>query len=350
MSGPWDKLQLFAKEYAEKHNTDFAVYLGDMRRPSDNWLIEACKRRRRRKNLILVLGTRGGDANVAYRIGRAFQKFYKIEERTHAGEGPEFTIFIPMQCKSAGTILATSATKLVMSHHAELGPIDVQLRNPSEVGERTSGLTPIQALDTLKLHSKSFFVDHFNKLRFDENLAFSTKMAAEIASGLTVGLLGPLYQQVDPIRLGEVERSLKISGDYTERLTSHPTASNLNDDAVAKLLGGYPSHGFVIDIKEAKELFKRVDEPDGDLSELVTDEHQGFIDWLIQSQENPIAAFLSDEPPVETVETVEEKNENPSGDGAGAKGKGESKVRKNDDAKEGATETAAAGSSRAAAE
>ena len=255
-----------------------------------------------------------------------------------------------MLCKSAGTILATSATKLVMSLHAELGPIDVQLRNPSEVGERTSGLTPIQALDTLKLHSKSFFVDHFNKLRFDENLAFSTKMAAEIASGLTVGLLGPLYQQVDPIRLGKVERSLKISGDYTERLTSHPSASNLNDDAVAKLLGGYPSHGFVIDTKEAKELFKRVDEPDSHLSELVTEEYNRFFDWLIQNQETPVAAFLSDEPPVEPVEPVEEKDEKSSGDGAGAKGKGEPKVRKNDDTKERTTETAAAGSTRAAAE
>ena len=346
MSSPWSNLNLFAKTYAEEHDTDFVVYFGDMRRPSDKWLIEQCQRRRRRKNVILVLGTRGGDAGVAYRIGRAFQKLYRTEERTHADKGPEFTIFIPTLCKSAGTILATSATKLVMSYLAELGPIDVQLRNPSEVGEITSGLTPIQALDTLKLHSKSFFVDHFNQLRFDENLAFSTKMAAEIASGLTVGLLGPLYAQLDPIRLGQVERSLKISADYTERLTSHPTASNLKEDAVVRLLGGYPSHGFVIDIKEAKELFKRVDEPDSNLSELVTEEYRNFIDWLILQPENPVAVFLSDEP----TEQAEEQNEKHSGIGAKAKGKGEPKVRKDDDAKEGAAETAAADSTSTAAE
>ena len=125
MSNPWEKLGSFAKKYAEEHDTDFAVYFGNMLRPSDKWLIEEGQRRKRRTNVLLVLATYGGDASVAYRIGRAFQKLYKTEERTHANEGPEFTIFIPTLCKSAGTILATAATKIVMSNLAELGPIDV---------------------------------------------------------------------------------------------------------------------------------------------------------------------------------------------------------------------------------
>ena len=168
-------------------------------------------------------------------------------------------------------------------------------------------------------------------------------MAAEISSGLTVGLLGPLYQQLDPIRLGEVERSLKISGDYTERLTSHQSSSNLKEGAVARLLGSYPSHGFVIDTKEARELFKRVEEPDSNLLEIATDEYRNFIDWLIQEQETPLALFLSDEP-------KEELDAEHSRDSAKAEGEGKSEIREDDDAEEGIPETAAADTDRQAAE
>lgn len=113
-------------------------------------------------------------------------------------------------CKSAGTILALGADKLVISERAEFGPIDVQLRKPEEVGERTSGLTPIQALGVLENHSITVFKRYFRDLRFRE-YSFSTKMAADIATNITIGLLSPLYQQIDPIRLAEVERSLRIA-------------------------------------------------------------------------------------------------------------------------------------------
>lgn len=343
MSSPLDQLGLIANTYAEENDTDVAVYFGDIVRPHDEFLIEACRQRRRRTNILLMLATRGGDASVAYRLGRAFQKLYKVEERTHEGRGPEFTIYIPTLCKSAGTIMATAATKIVMSDFAELGPIDVQLRNPLEVGERTSGLTPIQALESLKRHSKSLFVEHFKQLRFDESLTFSTKMAADVASGLTVGLLSPMYEQVDPIRLAEVERSLKISGDYTERLTDLQVASNLKEGAVARLLGKYPSHGFVIDTREAKELFKRVEEPDNLLAEVITEDIRLFTNWLVDSDRGPLTVFLSDEP--------EEKDDaEHSGESAQTDGGGKPEVREEDDSKDRAQGATTDSTTREAAE
>ncbi len=308
-----------------------------MTRPADEWLIDACRKRRLRQNIMLILATRGGDASVAYRIGRAFQKIYKITERKQGdNDGPEFIIFIPTLCKSAGTILATAATKIVMSDFAELGPIEVQLRNPAEVGERTSSLAPVQALDSLKRQSKSLFEEHFKQLRFNEALSFSTKMAAEIASKLTVGLLSPIYSQVDPIRLAEVERSLKISGDYSERLAGLQNASNLKEGAAERLLGGYPSHGFVIDAQEAKELFNRVDEPNAELLQLLTNEYRWITKIFLESDSSPYAHFLSDEPD-EPDEPGAQKEQNDGGhtrESAEGKGKAKSKVRKNGDAKE----------------
>ena len=189
------KFSGLVQKFSNEKDTDFAVYFGEMMRPRDVDLIRQCQPLRLRKNLMLMLVTNGGDASVAYRIGRAFQKFYRLDERTVDGDGkakgPKFTLFIPNLCKSAGTILAAAATDLIMSDLAELGPIDVQLRNPSEVSERTSGLTPVQAIESLERHSKSLFLAHFEQLRFDDSLTFSTKMAAEIATELTVA-----YRQV----------------------------------------------------------------------------------------------------------------------------------------------------------
>src|SRR5260370_20038582 len=178
------------------NDSDLIVYWGDLRADYEYVLRNLAKRRRRR-NCVLWLTTRGGDPNTAYRIARTLQRFYKTRVE-----------IVSNICKSAGTIVATGSDKLYMTDDAELGPIDVQLRKPDEVGERTSGLTPIQALGGLETHSLNLFRKYFRILRFDEELSFSTKMAAEIATNVTTGLFTSLYEQIDPIRLAEVERSL----------------------------------------------------------------------------------------------------------------------------------------------
>ncbi len=178
-----------------------------------------------------------------------------------------------------------------MTETAELGPIDVQLRKPDEVGERTSGLTPVQALLFLEERSTTLFKRHFKSLRFSDDLGFSTKMAAETATNITSGLLGPIYQQIDPIRLAEVDRSLKVASEYGERLAK----SNLKPGALEKLLAGYPSHSFVIDQDEAKELFKVVEEPTPELRELA-EVYDNLADWY-ETQPVPYCFWLTGEPP-----------------------------------------------------
>lgn len=178
-----------------------------------------------------------------------------------------------------------------MSETAELGPIDVQLRKQDEVGERTSGLTPIQAIQVLETQSVKLFDRHFRELRNPENLGFSTKMAAHIASQLTIGLLTAVYQQIDPIRLAEVDRSLKISGDYGFRLAKN---GNLQDGAIEKLLAKYPSHGFVIDRSEAAELFSTVERPDSELLQIADFLHP-IAEWTLD-QEGGFVVLLCNEP------------------------------------------------------
>jgi hypothetical protein len=84
--------------------------------------------------------------------------------------------------------------------------------------------------------------------------AITTKVAAEIASSLTVGIFSPISAQVDPLRLGVARRAIRIGLAYGNRLRSE----NVKSGTVEKLVNDYPAHGFVIDQKEATELFKQV--------------------------------------------------------------------------------------------
>lgn len=280
------------------HNADVMAYLGDVSRPEDDWLFRECKKRRKRKNIILLLTTRGGDPHVAYRISRCLQEAYKAEKPRDASpavaptERGKFIILVPSKCKSAGTILALGATEIWMTENAEFGPIDVQLRKPDEVGERTSGLTPIQAMGFLENQSLRMFKRHFSQLRFDQDLLFSTKMATEIATNVAVGLLSPIFSQIDPLRLAEVERSLRISAEYGERLGKE----NLKDGALERLIGQYPAHGFVIDRRESEEqIFKNINYPPDDTADLI--DFFSKVERYYLDTDETFFFFLNDEPP-----------------------------------------------------
>jgi len=142
--------------------------------------------------------------------------------------------------------------------------LDAQIRKPDEVGERTSGLTPIQALSYLEGESRKFFKAQFEGLRFNRSMAFSTKMAADIAAQLASGLLTKLYEQIDPLRLAEYDRMMRIADHYGERIKT----SNVKAHTIKQLLEGYPSHEFCIDFEEAKQLFNKVEKPSEKLAEL----------------------------------------------------------------------------------
>lgn len=237
-----------AKSMAGLKDADIALYCGPLRPPHDERFINIVKENACHPNLLLLITTYGGSAHVAYRIARCLQRQYakgKIE------------IHVDRECTSAGTLLAFCATSLIMSDEAQLGPIDVQLRKPDEVGERSSGLTPMQALNALQSASYDLFKNSFLRLRYDDEMGMATKMASQISSEVTVGMFRAIYEQIDPMRLGELDRFVKVALEYGKRLQK----SNLKDGALERLIAAYPSHEFVIDREEAEDLFTAVRAP-----------------------------------------------------------------------------------------
>jgi len=250
------RVETLATKVCAEYDADLLFYFGPINRPKDDFLIDECPKKKKHKNLVFVLGTYGGDANAGYRIMRTLQRVYS----SGAAPGKVYA-YVNSVCASAGTLMLAGADELLLAPHAELGPIDVQLKKQDEIGERTSGLTPLVALENNGLQGADMWAMHFAELRFKRG--FSTTAAAKIATEITTGLMGKLYEQIDPIRVAEVNRYLKIASEYGIRISK-----NLRSGALDRLLREYPSHDFVIDMVEAKELFIKVETPSASLDEL----------------------------------------------------------------------------------
>ena len=244
---PTDMEQAIAAVSAEL-DADVIHYNGPISRPYDTMLIQECMKRRRRKNVLLMLITEGGDADAAYRIARCLQTQYE-----------HFSLFVSGYCKSAGTLIATGAHELIIADHGELGPLDVQLARKDELWETQSGLEITDTLDVL--HAKAFqaFEKCFLRIKARGGGTITLRMAMQMATEMTTGLFAPLYSQVNPLSVGEAGRALSIATSYGKILLQK--GQNIEENALSYITAAYPSHGFVIDRGEAETLFATVREP-----------------------------------------------------------------------------------------
>ncbi|MDA8306205.1 MAG: SppA protein [Deltaproteobacteria bacterium] len=254
------------------NGTDVIVYAGPIRETLGNDLFKCC-RRREGKRAILFLTTGGGDPHAAFRIARCLQIRYE--------EG--FSILINTFCKSAGTLVAIGAKEIIMSDMAELGPLDVQIPKTNELVAQTSGLELSHALAWIGDYAFSIFEQYFLQIAVRSGGQISTASAIQAATKMAVGFMKPIYEQIDPMRIGEVDRAMKIASDYGIRLNQ----GNLKEDALDQLISEYPDHNFVIDRGEAKELFRNVRPPsdaEGELAELV----QSLVEDALESGDSLI--------------------------------------------------------------
>ncbi len=240
-------------------DTDVISYVGPVSRDGyinlTNIISNKVSTGTKRDSLILILTTAGGDPDYGYRIGRAINHYY---ENT--------TILIPDVCKSAGTLIAIAGKSLIIGDLGELGPLDIQFRKADEMGEQSSTLNIFKTVNELQNATLESFRHFVTDIRYGSGIG--TKLSSEIASNLTKAMISPIAAQIDPIKLGEHNRALQIAKEYATRLNE--TANNLvSKDALQKLVSGYPCHSFVIDRKEAQQIFKLVRKP--------TDEREAFI-------------------------------------------------------------------------
>lgn len=286
---------LYAGEIQFGHEDDMYRVLSDIKNPA--------------KEVILWLTTPGGNPDAAYSMARLLQRKYDT-----------FTIYVNGWCKSSGTLMCLGSSKLIMGDLAQLGPLDIQILNREEFGERHSGLNPIEALRGISYQSIEVLRQQFLDMRFGGGL--STRQALDVATNLTGQLMSPITSQLDIMKYGEFTRSLRIANEYGSRLAKYQQTSNVRSEAINLLTTGYPSHGFVIDREEASEkLFSNVGEPGWELLAItqalqaVVDKHMGSANnraLLVDLRHALGVSFAEpvDEPPLNEVNSSDEPRPN----------------------------------------
>jgi hypothetical protein len=286
------------------------------------------------KRAVVVLTTYGGDPHGGYRVARCLRNSYD-----------HVRLLVPSFCKSAGTLIAIGANELAIGDLGELGPLDIQVLKPGEMLQRGSGLDATQALQQCLQHAQQAFVSAFTNAR--QGLKLAQKLAGEVSSSLAAGLLAPLYSQIDPLRLGEMQRAMAITLEYGTRLDGH--SSNLKAGALNRLVVAYPAHEFVIDRKEARELFKKVSAL-SDSENLACQQLWGLIGIPAPDVTGEFGpAYLLPEVPPQTIPTppaVQEGDHDGTADNGSTGAPRKSEGRTESDADAGAVAGAAAPASR----
>jgi sulfur relay (sulfurtransferase) DsrC/TusE family protein len=164
----------------------------------------------------MILSSLGGEASAAFNLVKTIRRY-----------ADKFNVIIPRKAKSGASLLALGANKIFMSKIAELGPIDPLVSHP-------------YAQIMIPARAAPYFIE---------------KVLPEISK---MGI-SEYFLKVDYAHVSFCLTAVEQARDYAKRLlTSYhfreqPDKLKIVDDAVRRLTS-YPSHDFVIDIDEARDV------------------------------------------------------------------------------------------------
>jgi ATP-dependent protease ClpP protease subunit len=212
------------------------------------------------KELDVVLNTPGGHIESAFNLVKLMRKHAK-----------SVNIFVPHISKSAGTLMCLCADRIIMDTTSELGPLDTQIREMQEGDSETykSALNGFKALEQVRQHALEN-LDIAAKLIFSRSglkMGEATKLAIDF-SGQTSGCL---YNQLNPITIGEYARALEVGQRYGIVILSRYmgwTTENATS-VIRTLVYEYPSHGYCIDVEELQSLGLPGEEIGADLKPII---------------------------------------------------------------------------------
>lgn len=190
------------------------------------------------KGLDVFIHSGGGDIHTAYKLAKLCQKRFK-----------DVKALVPEFAKSAATLLAIGCHGLELSPIAELGPLDPMINF-----EDGSQYPAFAIRDSPKVLEKEIEECKDEKVR---------KLKAE-------HILGPIAAKIDPYVLSEMSDIPSLAIAYGKKLL---TAIGYGEEVAERILRrltyerGHPSHGYVIDVDEAREIGLNAKEMDKEIEE-----------------------------------------------------------------------------------
>lgn len=170
------------------------------------------------EDLHLMLATPGGDGETAVRLARSAQARCR-----------ELTVIVPDQAKSAGTILALGAHRILMGPVSDLGPIDPQIQIAD--GTLMSAKDIIAAVDEATERVQSA----------PETYALHASLLADVTALMVQQARAALARTDDLL-----EEALKANGGR-----SPEEVAALRTSLAKPLITAAKSHGAVFGIEEA---------------------------------------------------------------------------------------------------
>lgn len=282
-------LQRAIQKASEAYDADLYFYSGPIDDDGLGKIIGDIALHKQKDNAVLILTTHGGSANAGYQIARIFQKTYE-----------KFYVCAPSICKSAGTLIALGAHKLLVDAFSDLGPLDVQLLKQNEIAARKSGLLSRASFEALSDAAFELYEKLMISITLKSGGLVGFRLASELSSSMASNLLAPVFAQINPDTVGSENRDLDVAMAYGLRLAEY--SENAPLQSVLQLVRAYPSHDFIIDDDELKQLFENVETPSEDLYSVI-----GHMNGLAYD-EAPSAITMGLTPPIHYQENRDEED------------------------------------------
>jgi len=271
------KLKQLCKKLANIHKSIVVAILipKDPLLPKHLLVIQNLIGDKKSEKMDVILHSSGGDINAAYQIVEMLRNHCK-----------DMTIVVPIYAKSAASLFILGANRIIMGEIAELGPLDTQIVEREKGGRKyTSALNPFKTLEELQRFSLET-LDVTVKLlltRAELSVEEAIRHGMDFASRLST----PLFAQLNTEKVGEYSRALAVGKEYGERLLRRYTKwqdEGERETILEKLIRGYPSHDYIIDYKELKEIGFDVNLPSEDEKPIMT----AVVEYLLTLSQTEI--------------------------------------------------------------
>lgn len=251
---------------AELHCLVVAGYLGPgygrlpHRTTTDRALVEACARHFGTgleapdfypteplpTTVHVLVHSKGGSLDSAFKVVLFLRRFVK-----------EVRVYVPSRAKSAATLIAVGADRIVMSPFAELGPLDTQITDPRNPTKHVSALDCYQSVDYVRDFGVQTVSRALRGILADTQGMVPLSELIATAKDFGLGSVEPMLRQVNALDFGGWGRTLKIGETYAKALRlrlQQPDTEEVADRISRKLVYGYTHHPYPIDLDEAHKI------------------------------------------------------------------------------------------------
>ena len=195
------------------------------------------------ERLMVLVESPGGSIEDAFWIAKELRMWCQ-----------QLDVAVTGWAKSATTLIALAADRILFGPYGQLGPLDVQLRDFS------GGAGPISPLETIRGMEflRNYYLETFHHFMDALVPPLDVPHAIEHTPKLLAPIATPLYQMIDYRQLGDAFRRLLISETYARSvmLRWSPLKDDraLIDKVIRKLVWEYPYHGYIIDFDECQNI------------------------------------------------------------------------------------------------